>query len=230
MGKLIVIDGLDGCGKQTQVEIVTTKLTEMGFKVKKIDFPKYESLSSGPVRMYLNGAIGKNPSELNPYMCSLFYAVDRAIQYHADFKQYFDDPNCIILADRYLSANIIYQTSKLGTTDEKLEFFKWLYDIETSKIGIPVEDITIALTLPIEVSQKLMTQRYKGDEASKDIHEANLEFLKGCSETLNLACDYLPKIGYNWIKVDCSTEDGWIKSREQITDIIMDLIKPIVYS
>ena len=228
MGKLIVIDGLDGCGKQTQVALVTEQLEKMGYRVRRIEFPKYESLSSGPVRMYLNGEISKQLGELNPYMCSLFYAVDRGIQFFSDFKKDYEDDNCIVIADRYLSANVIYQSSKFNTDTEKEEFFKWLYEIETKYIGIPTEDITIALTLPIEVSQKLMSQRYKGDEGKKDLHEANLDFLKECSKTLDLACNYLPKIGYNWVRMDCSTEDGWVKSREEITNNIMEIILPII--
>lgn len=228
MGKLIVIDGLDGCGKQTQVALVKQELEKLGYRVRQIEFPKYDSLSSGPVRMYLGGEISKELNELNPYMCSLFYAVDRGLQFIKDFKADYDDENCVIIADRYLSANIIYQSSKFNTDADKEEFFKWLYEIETKYIGIPTEDITIALTLPIEVSQRLMSQRYSGDEGKKDLHEANLEFLAECSKTLDLACNYLPTIGYNWVKVDCSTEDGWVKSREEITNILMKLIKPIL--
>ena len=227
MGKLIVIDGLDGCGKQTQVELVKVALEKQGYKVHKIDFPKYESLSSGPVRMYLNGDIDKDLKNLNPYMCSLFYSVDRGIQFISDFKKYYEG-DYIILADRYISANIIYQSSKFETIEQKEAFFAWLYDVEVNKIGIPCDDLTLALTLPIEVSQKLMTARYHGNEASKDLHESNTRFLNECRETLDLACNYLPKIGYNWVKVDCSSSDGWIKSKEEITNILLSYIMPIV--
>ena len=226
-GHIIVIDGLDGCGKATQVISVTNRLKEMGYKVKNITFPEYSSLSSGPVRMYLNGEIGTDPMKLNPYMCSLFYAVDRAIQFHKEIFKYYNE-GYIIIADRYLSANIIHQASKCKDIDEMHEFFRWVYEIETEKIGIPREDITIALTLPVEVSQKLMMLRYHNDESSKDIHESNIEYLNKCRSSLEEACKYLPTIGYNWIKYDCSTPDMWIKQKDEITNNLLDLILPII--
>ena len=77
MAKLIVIDGLDGSGKDTQSEILKSRLEADGYNVYKISFPNYESISSGPIKMYLNGEIGNNVNELSPYGCSAFYAVDR---------------------------------------------------------------------------------------------------------------------------------------------------------
>ena len=208
MAKLIVIDGLDGCGKQTQVKNISIELQKLGYNIHKIDFPKYESLSSGPIRMYLNGEIKNDAEELNPYFCSLLYAVDRGIQYYSEFEKIYQQSDTVILADRYLSANVIYQGAKCKTLEDKQKLFKWIYEIETEKIGIPVEDITIALTLPVETSQKLMSGRYSGDESKKDLHESNLKFLNKCHDNLEVACDYLPTIGYNWVKLDCSDNLG----------------------
>jgi dTMP kinase len=227
-GKLIVIDGLDGCGKATQVNIIYNKLIELGHKVRKISFPDYESLSSGPVRMYLHGEVVSNAESLNPYLSSLFYSVDRGIQYYKDFKKDYES-GYIILADRYISANIIYQGSKCKNTEDKKELFKWIYNTEINKIGLPKEDLVLALTLPIEVSQKLMSQRYNGNESSKDIHENNIKFLSSCRDNLDIACEYLPTIGYNWVRVDCSSPEGWIKSKEDITETLMTKINQILY-
>jgi len=229
MGKIIVIDGLDGCGKATQADILYNKLKSMGKKVIKADFPNYESLSSGPVRMYLSGDISNNPNDINPYLASMFYAVDRGITYLKQLKEYYD-AGYIIIADRYISANVIYQGSKFDSKDEAKEYFKWEYELETTKCGIPMEDITLALTLPIEVSQKLMSKRYNGDESKKDIHESNMELLHKSFNNLILACDYLPTIGINWFHIDCSDGQGWIKSLEEISDIVFEKIKPILES
>ena len=225
MGRIIVIDGMDGCGKATQTEIIRQRLINMGYNVKALSFPAYESLSSGPVRMYLNKEIVDDPNKLNPYFCSTLYAVDRGIQYYKDFKRDYDN-GCIFIADRYLSANIIYQGAKCKTLEEKKELFKWIYELETKKIGIPVEDITIALTLPIEVSQKLMSKRYNGDESHKDLHESNLKFLEDARQNLDIACEYLPTIGYNWVRVDCSDNNDNIKAKNIITEELMNIIKP----
>lgn len=227
MGKLIVIDGLDGCGKATQVDAIYKILIDREIKVIKTSFPDYKSLSSGPIRMYLDGKLGSDPKAINPYTCSLFYAVDRAIKFETELKQYYNN-GYIILADRYLSANIIHQGAKCNSIEEKQEIFKWIYDIETNKVGIPVEDITLALTLPIETSQRLMSGRYNGDETKKDIHEADLGYLNLCREALEVACDYLPKLGYNWVKVDCSDSNGDIRTRESITKQLMKYIDKIL--
>ena len=168
MGKIIVIDGLDGCGKATQVEELRKSLSEMGYIVYKADFPNYNSLSSGPVRMYLGGDITSDPNLVNPYLASMFYSVDRGITYLKDLRDILNNnPNAILLLDRYISANIIYQGSKFDNLQDRHEYFKWEYEMETKYLGIPKEDITIALTLPIEISQKLMSQRYHGNDYSR---------------------------------------------------------------
>lgn len=225
--KIIVIDGLDGCGKQTQVKRIKEKLETKGYKVYTTSFPNYESLSSGPVRMYLNSELGDTPDSVNPYLASTFYAVDRAITFIKEVKEYYNN-GYIILLDRYISANVIYQGSKFKDTNEMVEYFKWNYDLETNKLGLPVEDITIALTLPIETSQKLMSQRYGNDDNKKDLHERNRTFLESCSSTLDIACEYLPKIGINWVKLDCSNGLGWIQPIEYITNKLLTMIEPIL--
>lgn len=229
MGKIIVIDGLDGCGKATQVEELRKSLSEMGYIVHKADFPNYNSLSSGPVRMYLGGDITSDPNLVNPYLASMFYSVDRGITYLKDLRDVLNNnPNAILLLDRYISANIIYQGSKFDNLQDRHEYFKWEYEMETKYLGIPKEDITIALTLPIEISQKLMSQRYHGNDTMKDIHEANLSFLARCASCLDDACAYLPTVGYNWVRLDCSNSDNWIADRHEITEKLLSIIKPII--
>jgi dTMP kinase len=165
MAKFIVIDGLDGSGKATQSKLLKGSLEKMGKKVVKIDFPKYDSDSSAAVRMYLGGELGKDPETLNPYMCGTFYAVDRFIQYVTDWKKYFDeDDNTVIISDRYLSANIIHQGGKLENREDRLNYAKWCYDLECNKAKLPVENITIILTVPPIISQQLITNRYNGNE------------------------------------------------------------------
>lgn len=209
MAKFIVIDGLDGCGKATQTELLKEALEKMGKRVVKIDFPKYDSDSSAAVRMYLNGELGKDPNLLNPYMCGSFYAVDRFIQYVTDWKKYFDeDDNTIIIADRYLSANIIHQGGKINNRVDKYEYIKWCYEYECGLCGLPQEDMTIILTVEPKVSQRLMTERYNGHEEKKDIHEANIEYLNNCYNSLSETLDIIKNNNIaNWIHIDC-TEHG----------------------
>lgn len=229
MAKLVVIDGLDGCGKATQTNLLGQALTKMGKRVVKIDFPNYASDSSAPVRMYLNGELGKNPELLNPYMCSSFYAVDRFIQYVTEWKKYFEeDDNTFILADRYLSANIIHQGGKIKDSKERKQFNNWVYNYECDKCGLPKEDITIILTITPEVSQKLMSDRYNGNEAKKDIHESNLEYLTDCYNRLQSSIDDMLDAGHKWVHIQCCNDKGNLDTVEVIHDKVIDSIKHLL--
>lgn len=231
MAKFIVIDGLDGCGKATQTELLRQYLEKKGKKVVKIDFPKYDSDSSAAVRMYLGGKLGSNAKELNPYMCGSFYAVDRFIQYVTDWKKYFDeDDNTVIIADRYLSANIIHQGGKLENRSERFNYAKWCYEFECEQCGLPREDATIILTITPELSQKLMTERYSGDESKKDIHEADLEYLKNCYGRLLITIeDIRYRVHKNWIHIACDdSENNKVDTRESIHKCICSYVDKIL--
>lgn len=228
MAKFIVIDGLDGCGKATQTKLLKESLEKEGKKVVTIDFPKYDSDSSAAVRMYLNGELGKDPNLLNPYMCGTFYAVDRFIQYVTDWKKYFEeDDNTIIIADRYLSANIIHQGGKIEDRDMRLRYAYWCYGLECERCGLPKEDITILLTVKPEISQKLMTNRYKGDESKKDIHESSIDYLNTCYDRIKwTAYDIKMNKLANWEHIDCGNSEGTgIQSIEDIQTTIRNIIK-----
>ena len=226
MGKLIVIDGLDGSGKATQTELAKRELEKLGYNVYSTSFPNYNSQSSAAVKMYLNGELGTDATKLNPFMCSTFYAVDRAIQFQKELYSIYDKPNTILLADRYISANIIHQGGKFKNTEDMIKFFLWDYDLEVNHIGIPHEDITIALDVPVAVGQKLMTSRYNGHEEKKDIHESNVTYLENCHKTLEVACENLPNFGHNWVKILCSEDNETIRG---INDIHTDIMNEILH-
>lgn len=175
MGKLIVIEGLDGSGKGTQAQLLFDTLAKQGRKVKKISFPVYSSDSSALVKMYLAGQFGSRPGDVNAYAASSFYAVDRFASFKADWgKEYNDD--YIIIADRYTTSNGVHQCSKLDES-QWVEYMDWLYDFEYRKMGIPSPDCVIYLDMSPEVSQKLLSGRYQGDESKKDIHEKDTDYL-----------------------------------------------------
>lgn len=197
-GKLIVIEGLDGSGKSTQIEFLKGKLGDKA--VHQIKLPDYDSDSSAPVKMYLRGDFGKNPDDVNAYAASAFYAVDRFANYKTKWKQFYDNGE-IIISDRYTTSNAYHQATKISK-EERAEFFKWLEDFEYGLIGIPKPDAVIYLDMPIEISQKMMSERYNGDESKKDIHESNLDYLYKCREA---ALDAGEKMG--WYIVRCNDGD-----------------------
>ncbi len=217
--KLIVIDGLDGSGKTTQFDIISKLLEEM-HDVKAISFPEYDKPSSALVKMYLNGEIAKNAAEVNAYAASSFYAVDRYASYKIYWEENYKNGD-VILASRYVSSNAIHQMGKLPE-NEWDDYLKWLEDYEYGKLGLPRPDCVIFLDMPVEISQRLMTSRYNGDESKKDIHEANVEYLKGCRRTALYAAG---KCG--WHIVECSGGDEPL-SVKAITDKIMYIINKTI--
>lgn len=218
MGKLIVIEGLDGSGKSTQLELLPENLLKSGIKSQTVSFPDYESQSSALVKMYLNGEFGKKPSDVNAYAASLFYAVDRFASYKTNWgKTYLNDG--VIVSGRYTTSNAVHQTSKMPESEWK-GFLDWLYDLEYNKVGIPKPDKVIFLDMPVEVSQKLLTGRYKGDEAKKDIHESDTEYLDKCRKAAMFTAEYS-----GWTVIPCA-KDGMPRSIDDIAnDVLSEVLK-----
>lgn len=213
-GKLIVIEGLDGSGKSTQIEYLKNKLS--GRNVHQIKLPDYDSDSSALVKMYLRGDFGKKPEDVNAYAASAFYAVDRFANYKMKWKEFYDNGE-IIISDRYTTSNAYHQATKIPK-DDRAEFFYWLEDFEYGLLGIPEPNAVIYLDMPIEISQKMMTERYHGDETKKDIHESNLDYLYKCRDA---ALDAAEKMG--WYVVKCNDGDE-PRTVESIGDEIFNII------
>lgn len=220
MGKLIVIEGLDGCGKSTQLELLPQNLQKNGIASRSVSFPDYDSDSSALVKMYLGGKFGKKPGDVNAYAASLFYAVDRFASYKANWGEYYNQ-NGVIVSGRYTTSNAVHQTSKMDESEWK-DFLDWLYDLEYNKVSIPKPDKVIFLDMPIEVSQKLLSGRYNGDEGKKDIHESDTEYLNKCRKAAMFTAQYS-----GWTIIPCS-KDGEPRSIDDIAkDILEETLKVI---
>ena len=215
-GKLYVIEGLDGSGKGTQAELLFGKLKKKGIEVRKVSFPNYESDSSALVRMYLRGDFGTDPSSVNAYAASSFYAVDRYAGYKADWGSFYEEGG-IIIADRYTTSNAVHQCSKLPE-EEWDAFLQWLFHYEYDLLGIPAPESVIYLEVDPEISQKLMAGRYEGDEARKDIHERNVQYLQRSAKAAAYCCQ---KLG--WKKISCALE-GKMRAIEDISAEIMETL------
>lgn len=216
MGRLIVIEGLDGSGKATQAQKLYERLSQGTGQIMKISFPDYDSDSSALVRMYLRGDFGKDPNDVNPYAASSFYAVDRFASYARSWRAFYQAGGTVI-ADRYTTSNAIHQCSKLSR-EQWDSFIGWLFHYEYELLGIPAPDLTVYLRVDPDVSQELMTKRYEGDEAKKDIHEANPEYLRRS----RIAADYCAK-ALGWQTVECVTE-GRMRTVGEISEEIARLL------
>ena len=212
MGKLIVIEGLDGCGKTTQINRLPEVLSKKGLDSKIISFPDYEDPSSMLVRMYLGGEFGDKPDSVNAYAASLFYAVDRYASYKRHWGEYYDNGG-VIISGRYVESNAYHQMAKLP--EEQWDtYLSWLYETEYEKTAIPKPDLVIFLDMPVEVSTAMMTSRYSGDEAKKDIHEKDKQYLSNCRKAAKYAAQ---KCG--WAVIGCA-ENGSPRSIEAISEDI----------
>ena len=214
-GKLFVIEGLDGCGKSTQLEMLKSKT---GDNTRFISFPNYDSASGEIIKDYLSGRFAEENGKAGAYTASSFYAVDRYISYKTDWEKDYQAGKTIIAA-RYTSSNAIYQMTKLDRAQWD-EYLSWLEDYEYDKFGIPRPDKVVFLDMPIEVSQKLLSSRYGGNEEKKDIHERNVDFLKACRE----AALYTAK-QKGWFILPCSDgENPFTPERinQQLSAMILD--------
>lgn len=198
-GKIIVLEGLDGCGKSTQLDLSLGYLKENDVSCRSVSFPNYEALSGKLVQQYLTGEIpcdGRNGA----YAASAIYAIDRYISYMTDWKGFYESGG-VVLAGRYTTSNAIYQLTKLPPEEHEY-YLNWLCDFEYGKLGLPEPDLVIFLDMPIHVSQQLLDKRYLGDKSKKDIHESNIEFLEECRKSALYSANMC-----GWKVINCAEGD-----------------------
>ena len=193
-GKLIVLEGIDGSGKSAQFRRLCARLEQDGLEYNHIVFPRYNEESSALIRMYLNGDVGTNPNDVNPYTASTFFAVDRYASYRKDWGSIYENGG-IFLSDRYTTSNAVHQGCKLP--DEELPaFFSWLTDLEYNKMGLPEPDLVLYLDVDLETSIARMRRREEKTHTHADIHEKDLDYLRRCLHTADRAADY-----YGWTRI-----------------------------
>lgn len=220
MGKLFVIDGTDGSGKQTQFKKLQERLTKEGIDYKTVSFPNYDSPSSSLVKMYLAGEFGENAKQVSPYIASTFYAADRYATFKKELEEYYNNGGTIF-ADRYTTANMIHQAGKIQDKNERKKLLDWIWDFEFNLYGLPVPSEVFLLKMPPEVSIELMKDRENKftHEAAKDIHERDKNHL---IDAYNAACDVAKD--YGWFTIEC-VKDGKIRTIEDIHEEIYKELK-----
>ena len=219
MGKLFVIDGTDGSGKETQFKELQKRLNEKGIDYKTVSFPNYGNPSSALVEEYLSGKFGENAQEISPYIASTFFAVDRCATYKLEYKDYYENGG-IILADRYTTANMVHQAGKIKDEKERNKFMDWLLDLEFNKLELPSPSEVFFLDMPLAYSMQLMENRKNKftHEEKKDIHESNPKHLKDAYEA---ACSLAEK--YGWHRIQC-VENEKIRTIEDINNEIFEKV------
>jgi dTMP kinase len=225
-GKLIVIDGTDGSGKATQIELLRERLKSEGYKVRTVDFPEYYKNFFGKFVGHCLAEQYFNWVNIHPKIASVMYAADRW-ESKGEMEGWIKK-GYVVLANRYVSANQIHQGGKIKSAKKREEFLNWLSEMEYKVFGIPKPDITLYLSLPIPIVLKLIKSRnvasaraYLGKK--KDVHEKDKNFLENSRKSALWLSKTLP----GFIKIECSRKEE-IMSREAIHEMVYKEVKKVV--
>ena len=204
---LVVLEGLDGAGKSTQVRKLRNYLESLFGSIEYIHFPRYDAPVYGDlISRFLRGDFGDNET-VHPQLVALLFAEDR----HGASPQmkHVLSSGGTVLLDRYVYSNIAYQCAKVKDETEAETLRAWIFNTEYGNFGLPVPDLNIFLDVPIDfVEKKLKSSRNGQDreylEGGQDIHEADIEFQKRVRAIYRRQCELDPK----FIRIDCSDEFG----------------------
>lgn len=218
---LLVIEGLDGAGKSTQVGLLQNFLKESGKPFEYLHFPRTDSPVYGDlIARFLRGELGEI-DKVNPYLIALIYAGDRA-----DAKNILDGwlkQGFTIILDRYVYSNIAYQCAKLTDPKQKEALKKWILDTEFVYFALPKPDLNIFLDVPFNFTKQKLTGHRSGNNRSylqgqRDIHEEDLDFQ---NKVRNV---YLSLEGEDrFVRIDCSNGDVMLS-----TDEIFSKVKKVL--
>ena len=204
---LVVLEGLDGAGKSTQVKKLRTYLETLFGSLEYVHFPRYDAPVYGDlISRFLRGDFGSNEA-VHPQLVALLFAEDRHGAAPA-MKEVLAAGGTVLL-DRYVYSNIAYQCAKLADPAEAEALRDWIFNTEYGEFGLPVPDLNIFLDVPIGfVESKLKSSRGGDDReylaGAQDIHEADIEFQKKVRAIYQRQCELDPK----FIRIDCSDEYG----------------------
>lgn len=220
----IVIEGLDGAGKSTQVARLQQFIESTGRKWEYLHFPRFDSPFYGElIARFLRGDLGEI-DKVDPYLVAMLYAGDRADA--AGMIRQWKSEGKVVIVDRYVLSNIAYQCAKCTTGTDRLA--QWINELEYNHNGIPKPDLEIFLDVPFEFTQRKLTEEREGDdrgylEGKKDIHEASLPFQQRVRNV------YLNHSDKNYKIISCAdTAGGRMLPIEQISEKIISEIKPLL--
>jgi dTMP kinase len=225
-GKFIVIDGTDGSGKATQVELLSKRLKKDGHTVKNVDFPEYYENFFGKFIGHCLSEQYYNFVKVHPKIASVLYAADRFES--KDKIEGWLSKGYVVIANRYVSANQIHQGGKIKNAKKRQAFIEWLDEMEYKVFKIPRPNVVFYLNLPVALSRKLMAERNKNQtraylNAKKDLVERDMEYI----ENSHKSALWLAKTQPNYVKIECAKKDE-ICSRESIHEMIYEKVKKMV--
>ncbi len=221
---LIVLEGLDGAGKSTQIKYLQKYYTERGKEVKYLHFPRFDSpVFGGMIAKFLRGDFGDIDS-VHPMTVALLYAGDRGDAAPL-MNEWLKNNQYVVILDRYIYSNIAFQCAKISDDSEREDLRNWIFDTEYNYFKIPVPDLNLFLDVPISFVHKKLSEQREGEEREylnglKDIHEANISFQNKVREVYLHECER----DEHFIRIDCSDTDGNMASATEIFEKIKNYI------
>ncbi len=222
----IVLEGLDGAGKSTQIRLLRNLLSERGVASEYVHFPRFDAPVYGDlIARFLRGEFG-GVDEVNPYLVALLYAGDRA-EAGGMIRQWLQEGKAVIL-DRYVWSNVGYQCAKLAAGAERDRLAQWILDLEFGHNALPRPDVSLFLDVPFSFTERKLAEEREGDDRSylqgaRDIHEGALDLQRRVREV------YLSMAGRDASLrvVDCGDPTGAMASPEVIFEKIRGVLAPL---
>jgi len=221
--RFIVIEGLDGSGKSTQINLLKQYLEEQNIPYKYLHFPRTDTPVYGEmIAKFLRGDLGKI-DEVDPYLVALLYAGDRENAKHTILNWL---NNYLVLVDRYVYSNMAFQCAKINNASEKNKLRNWIRYMEFKYFNIPVPDLNLFLDVPFEFTKHKLSKTRKGDDreylnGKSDIHEESLDF----QEKVRQEYLHLSKNESNYKIIDCKKSEKEILNPKVILNMIVNECK-----
>jgi dTMP kinase len=219
-GRLIAVCGIDGSGKTLQCELLARRAAAAGWRVESIEFPRYESGFFGQlIARYLRGEFAADPSAVDPYLAALPFACDRW-EAKPTLVRWLK-AGALVVANRYVSANLAHQGSKLEDPARRREFMRWVEEMEYGVFALPRPDLQVWLDMPPEAAVHLIAKKTTRAylQQGRDIHENSMRHLRGTYEAYReLAASP------GWLRIECAA-GGRPLEPERIAAAVWDGIR-----
>lgn len=223
----IVLEGLDGAGKSTQIKLLRRMVEATGRECEYLHFPRFDAPIYGDmIARFLRGELG-SVEQVNPYLVALLYAGDRADAARM-INGWLKEGKCVIV-DRYVYSNIGYQCAKVATEEERKRLREWILRTEYEEFGIPRPTVSLFLDVPFGFTEAKLTAQREGDDRNYlaggvDIHEKSLDLQRRVREVYLEAASADGELQV----VDCSTAEGEMASPEVIFERVAEKVRPLL--
>ena len=221
-GRLIAIEGIDGSGKRTQLDLLSGVLEAGGNRVYSTGFPQYDSWFGRIVGKFLNGELGALEA-VDPHLTALLYAGDR-FEAKPKIEAALNEGK-IVLIDRYIGSNLAHQTAR-AAANKRAEFRRWIEHLEYNIYDLPREDLILYLRVPPAEAQKLVVLKSQRSytNAKQDLQEASLRHLQDAAAMYDQLAHSAP-----WVTIECfDSASGTMRSVKKIARAVLTAVEPLL--